>query len=78
MLFTNYLLRYELASALAIYATGTDVWNRKPAVLMAVKTANDLNIFTLLSQATSVVTCEELAAQKNADIQLVGKFYLER
>ncbi|CAG7947210.1 unnamed protein product [Penicillium nalgiovense] len=44
-----------------------------PAVLMAVKTANDLSIFSLLSQTTSFVTCGELAAQKNADIQLVER-----
>ncbi|KAJ5387069.1 hypothetical protein N7509_009610 [Penicillium cosmopolitanum] len=44
-----------------------------PAVLMAVKTANDLGIFDLLSQTTSFVTCEELATQKNADVQLVER-----
>ncbi|KAF9889284.1 hypothetical protein FE257_007392 [Aspergillus nanangensis] len=49
-----------------------------PAVLMAVKTASDLGIFTQLSQTTSLATCEELAAQKNADIQLVGRFASER
>jgi hypothetical protein len=41
---------------------------------MAVKTANDLGIFALLSQTTSFVTCEQLAAPKNADVPLVGMF----
>lgn len=40
---------------------------------MAVKTANDMGIFTILSEKRSAVTWEELAAPKNADIQLVGK-----
>jgi hypothetical protein len=60
-----------------ICLTYTNGCNQKPAVLMAVKTANDLGIFALLSQTTSFVTCEELATQKNADNQLVGKYYLE-
>jgi hypothetical protein len=41
---------------------------QKPAVLMAVKTANDLGIFSLLSQMTSFATCGELAARNKADI----------
>jgi hypothetical protein len=49
--------------------------NQKPAVLMAIKTASDLSIFTILSQTTSFATCKELAARKNADLQLVGKYY---
>ncbi|KAJ5787335.1 hypothetical protein N7457_002325 [Penicillium paradoxum] len=44
-----------------------------PGVLMAVKTANDLGVFTVLSQTTSFATCKELAVQKNADIQLVER-----
>ncbi|KAJ6006798.1 hypothetical protein N7451_004742 [Penicillium sp. IBT 35674x] len=44
-----------------------------PAVLMAIKTASDLDIFTVLSQTTSSVTCKELAARKNADGQLVER-----
>ncbi|CAI7576054.1 unnamed protein product [Penicillium discolor] len=44
-----------------------------PAVLMAVKTANDMGVFTLLSEKRSAVSWEELAALKNADIQLVER-----
>lgn len=73
MLFTSYLLRYE--RILAINSTVTNSENQKPAILMAIKTANDLGVFTVLSQTTSFVTCKDLAAQKNADIQLVGKYY---
>lgn len=39
---------------------------------MAVKTAHDLGVFARLSQTTSIITCKELAAEKGADIQLVG------
>ncbi|CAG8282654.1 unnamed protein product [Penicillium salamii] len=44
-----------------------------PSVLMAVKTANDLGIFNVLSESTSFVTPKKLAVQKNADIQLVER-----
>ncbi|KAF3406312.1 Demethylsterigmatocystin 6-O-methyltransferase [Talaromyces pinophilus] len=44
-----------------------------PAILMAVKTASDLNVFTVLSDRTSPASCEELAGPKNADIQLVER-----
>ncbi|KAF4768306.1 hypothetical protein HAV15_002705 [Penicillium sp. str.  len=44
-----------------------------PAILMAVKTANDMGVFTLLSEKRSAVSWEELAALKNADIQLVER-----
>ncbi|KAJ5887223.1 hypothetical protein N7504_011270 [Penicillium tannophilum] len=44
-----------------------------PAVLMAIKTASDLDIFTILSQTTFSVTYKELAARKNADGQLVER-----
>lgn len=74
MQFTSYSLRYDPIFRQLSYSS-TDVWSQKPAVLMAVKTANDLSIFSLLSQTTSFVTCGELAAQKNADIQLVGRYY---
>lgn len=57
-----------------LYLPAADVWNQKPAVLMAVKTASDLSIFTLLSEETSPVSWRELAAPKNADIQLVGRY----
>lgn len=43
---------------------------------MAIKTASDLNIFNVLCQTTTFVTCKELAVQKNADGQLVGKYFL--
>lgn len=42
---------------------------------MAIKTASDLDIFTILSQTTSSVTYKELAARKNADGQLVGQYH---
>lgn len=57
-----------------LYLPATDVWNQKPAVLMAVKTASDLGIFALLSEKTYPVSWRELAAPKKADIQLVGKY----
>lgn len=44
-----------------------------PAVLMAVKTASDLGIFTILSDRTSPASWEDLAGPKNADIQLVER-----
>jgi hypothetical protein len=58
----------------ALYLPTANVWNQKPAILMAVKTANDMGIFTLLSEKRSAVSWEELAALKNADIQLVGRY----
>jgi hypothetical protein len=74
MPFTSYLLRYDPIFRQSRYSS-TDVWSQKPAVLMAVKTANDLGIFSLLSQMTSFATCGELAARNKADIQLVGRSY---
>jgi hypothetical protein len=74
MRFTSYSLRYDPISRQFSYSS-TDAWRRKPAVLMAVKTANDLGAFDILSQTTSFATCGELAARKNADIQLVGRYY---
>lgn len=47
----------------------------KPSVPMAVKIAHDMGIFALLSHTTSFVTCEDLAAEKNADVQLVGRYH---
>ncbi|PYH64193.1 S-adenosyl-L-methionine-dependent methyltransferase [Aspergillus vadensis CBS 113365] len=37
----------------------------QPSVLMAVKTAHDLGIFTMLSQTNSFVTCGQMAALKS-------------
>ncbi|OJZ88481.1 hypothetical protein ASPFODRAFT_44168 [Aspergillus luchuensis CBS 106.47] len=45
----------------------------QPSVLMAVKTAHDLGIFTMLSTTDSFVTCEQLAAAENADVPLVER-----
>lgn len=74
----------------AIYKLFTSVWlvasmyvlfdtdvrrDLKPSVPMAVKIAHDMGIFALLSHTTSVVTCEDLAAEKNADVQLVGRYH---
>lgn len=59
-------------SALRLPAAA-DGWNLQPAVLMAVKTASDLSIFTVLSDRTTPYSWKELAAPKNADIQLVGR-----
>ncbi|OKL55983.1 hypothetical protein UA08_08769 [Talaromyces atroroseus] len=42
-----------------------------PSALMAVKVAHDLNVFTLLAQATRPVPLTELAASKAADPRLV-------
>lgn len=41
---------------------------------MAVKTASDMGIFTILSKKASFATCEDLAEEKGADNQLVGKY----
>lgn len=43
---------------------------------MAVKTAHDLGIFTMLATTNSFVTCEQLAAAENADVPLVGIYHL--
>lgn len=40
---------------------------------MAVKAAHDMDLFKLLSQATSSMTVAELAAAKSADPLLVGE-----
>lgn len=39
---------------------------------MAVKIAHDLDLFDALCETTSFVTCEELAAAKNASDILIG------
>lgn len=39
---------------------------------MAVKTASDLGIFSLLSEEAPPLSWKQLAAPKNADVQLVG------
>ncbi|KAL2869142.1 S-adenosyl-L-methionine-dependent methyltransferase [Aspergillus lucknowensis] len=44
-----------------------------PTVLMAIKIANDLNIFTLLSHATPFVTNVQLSASKDTDILLIER-----
>jgi hypothetical protein len=40
---------------------------------MAAKVALDLDIFLVLSETTSSVTCRELASRKGASVQLVGR-----
>ncbi|KXG46747.1 Winged helix-turn-helix transcription repressor DNA-binding [Penicillium griseofulvum] len=44
-----------------------------PGIPMAIKIAHDMGIFACLSKATSVVTCEELAAPTGADQVLVER-----
>lgn len=58
----------------ASYRTTANVRNQKPAILLAVKTASDMGVFTVLSEKRSAVSWEELAALKNADNQLVGRY----
>lgn len=41
---------------------------------MAVKTASDMGIFNFFSKRASFATCEDLAEEKGADSQLVGKY----
>lgn len=67
---TNCSLRYDPDIGICLLLS--NVANQKPAVPMAVKTAHDLGVFARLSQTTSIITCKELAAEKGADIQLVG------
>lgn len=45
----------------------------KPIILMAVKTAHDMNVFPVLAKATAPVPLAKLAGAKPADPLLVGK-----
>ncbi|KAE8150516.1 S-adenosyl-L-methionine-dependent methyltransferase [Aspergillus avenaceus] len=44
-----------------------------PTILMAVKTASDLGIFSRLCDGDAFVTCKELATPKGADVQLIER-----